>query len=77
MSVGNHAWQTPEYFARVAARDLRLSVEREQAELDRLAVLRSCRVTVRLTEPEHDQLMIAAAGVGLRLSDYVRQCLNL
>ena len=77
MSVGNHAWQTPEYFARAAAYDLAVKTRCEQAELDRLAVLRSCRVTVRLTEPEHDQLMIAAAGVGLHVSDYVRQCLNL
>lgn len=77
MSVGNRVWQTPEYFARAAAYELQTSVEREQRELDRLAVLRNCRVTVRLTEPEHDQLIIAAAGVGLHLSDYVRQCLNL
>lgn len=77
MSAGNHSWQTPEYFARAAAYELRTSVECEQRELDRLAVLRSCRVTVRLTEPEHDQLVIAAAAAGLLVSDYVRQCLNL
>lgn len=77
MSGGNHAWQTPEYFARAAAYELQTSIKREQRELDRLAVLRSCRVTVRLTEPEHDQLVIAAAAAGLLVSDYVRQCLNL
>ena len=72
MSVGNHAWQTPEYFARAAAYDLAVKIKCEQAELERVNVLRTCRVTVRLTPIEHEQLVAAAASAGLALSDYVR-----
>jgi len=72
MTGGKHVWETPEYFARVAARDLAVKTKCEQAELERVNGLRTCRVTVRLTPTEHEQLMAAAASAGLALSDYVR-----